>query len=42
LRTLLTLETPVSKEKLESVLAYGGYPLSAEDVIDGVNKIVGS
>jgi 2-oxoglutarate ferredoxin oxidoreductase subunit alpha len=42
LRTLLTLETPVSKEKLESVLAYGGYPLSAEDVIDGVIKIVGS
>jgi 2-oxoglutarate ferredoxin oxidoreductase subunit alpha len=41
LRTLLTLETPVSKEKLESVLAYGGYPLSAEDVIDGVIKIVG-
>jgi hypothetical protein len=24
------------------VLAYGGYPLSAEDVIDGVTKIVGS
>jgi 2-oxoglutarate ferredoxin oxidoreductase subunit alpha len=41
LRTLLTLETPVSKEKLESVLAYGGYPLSAEDVVDGVIKLVG-
>ena len=26
LRTLLTLETPVPKEKLESVLVYGGYP----------------
>jgi len=41
LRTLLTLETPVPKEKLESVLAYGGYPLSAEDVVDGVTKILG-
>src|ERR1019366_8569920 len=38
LRTLLTLETPVPKEKLRSVLAYGGYPLSAEDVVDGVIK----
>ena len=38
LRTLLTLETPVPKEKLRSVLAYGGYPLSAEDVVDGVTK----
>jgi 2-oxoglutarate ferredoxin oxidoreductase subunit alpha len=41
LRTLFTLETPVPKEKLESVLAYGGYPLSAEDVVDGVTKILG-
>jgi 2-oxoglutarate ferredoxin oxidoreductase subunit alpha len=41
LRTLLTLETPIPKEKLESVLAYGGYPLSAEDVVDGVTKILG-
>jgi 2-oxoglutarate ferredoxin oxidoreductase subunit alpha len=42
LRTLLTLETPVPKEKLESVLVYGGYPLSAEDVVDGVRRIMGS
>jgi 2-oxoglutarate ferredoxin oxidoreductase subunit alpha len=40
LRTLLTIETPVPKEKLESVLVYGGYPLSAEDVVDGVTQIV--
>jgi 2-oxoglutarate ferredoxin oxidoreductase subunit alpha len=40
LRTLLTLETPVPKEKLRSVLAYGGYPLSAEDVVDGITKIL--
>jgi 2-oxoglutarate ferredoxin oxidoreductase subunit alpha len=42
LRTLLTMETPVPKEKLESVLVYGGYPLSAEEVVDGVMQIVGS
>ena len=42
LRTLLTLETAVPKEKLESVLVYGGYPLSAEDVVDGVTRIIGS
>jgi 2-oxoglutarate/2-oxoacid ferredoxin oxidoreductase subunit alpha len=42
LRTLLTLETPVPKEKLESVLVYGGYPLSAEDVVDGVMQIAGA
>jgi 2-oxoglutarate ferredoxin oxidoreductase subunit alpha len=42
LRTLLTLETPVPKEKLESVLVYGGYPLSAEDVVDCVMKITGA
>ena len=30
----------VPKDKLRSVLAYGGYPLSAEDVVDGVTKIV--
>ena len=40
LRALLTLETPVPKEKLRSVLAYGGYPLSAEDVVDGVTKML--
>jgi 2-oxoglutarate ferredoxin oxidoreductase subunit alpha len=42
LRTLLTMETPVPKEKLKSVLVYGGYPLSAEDVVDGVMQIVES
>ena len=40
LRSLLTLETPVPKEKLRSVLVYGGFPLSAEHVVDGVTKIV--
>ena len=40
LRTLLTIETPVPKEKLHSVLVYGGYPMSAEDVVDGVMPLV--
>jgi len=36
LRTLLTMETRVSKEKLKSILVYGGFPLSSRHVIDGV------
>jgi 2-oxoglutarate/2-oxoacid ferredoxin oxidoreductase subunit alpha len=36
LRSLLTLETNVPKDKLRSVLVYGGFPLSAKHVIDGV------
>jgi len=36
LRSLLTLETDVPKEKLRSVLVYGGFPLSAQHVIDGI------
>jgi 2-oxoglutarate ferredoxin oxidoreductase subunit alpha len=36
LRSLLVLETGVAKDKLRSVLAFGGFPLSAKNVIDGV------
>jgi 2-oxoglutarate/2-oxoacid ferredoxin oxidoreductase subunit alpha len=36
LRSLLTLETSVPKEKLRSILVYGGFPLSAKRVIDGI------
>ncbi len=36
LRTLLVNETAVPKEKLQSVLVYGGFPLSAKHVIDGI------
>ena len=32
LRSLLTLETGVAKDKLRSVLVYGGFPLSAKRV----------
>jgi len=36
LRSLLTLETGVPKDKLRSVLVYGGFPLSARRVIEGI------
>ena len=35
LRSLLVLETAVPKEKLRSVLAYGGFPLQATQVVEG-------
>ena len=38
LKTLLTMETAVPKEKLRSVLVYGGFPLSAHHVIDGITS----
>jgi 2-oxoglutarate ferredoxin oxidoreductase subunit alpha len=36
LRSLLILETTVAKEKLRSVLVYGGFPLSARHVTEGI------
>jgi len=36
LRNLLTLETGVGVEKLESVRYYGGFPMSAHHVMAGV------
>lgn len=36
LRSLLTLETGVSKDRLRSVLSYGGFPLSAHQVVDAI------
>ncbi|HXP83087.1 MAG TPA: 2-oxoacid:acceptor oxidoreductase subunit alpha [Bryobacteraceae bacterium] len=38
LRSLLTLETSVPKEKLKSVLIYGGFPLSSSSVVQGILK----
>ena len=40
LRSLLTLETGVALEKLESVRYYGGFPMSAHHVITGVKAKV--
>ena len=36
LKSLLTLETAVPKEKLKSVLSYSGFPLSAAHVVKGI------
>jgi 2-oxoglutarate/2-oxoacid ferredoxin oxidoreductase subunit alpha len=36
LKTLLTIETGVPKEKLSSILVYGGFPLSARTVVEKV------
>jgi len=36
LRALLMLETSVAKERLRSVTVYGGFPLSARTVVDGI------
>jgi 2-oxoglutarate ferredoxin oxidoreductase subunit alpha len=41
LRSLLTLETAVAREKLRSVLVYGGFPLSARHVIEGIISQLG-
>lgn len=38
LRSLLVLETRVPKDKLHSVLSYGGFPLSAKTVVDGITS----
>ncbi len=42
LRSLLTLETAVAKDKLKSVLVYGGFPLSALHVVDGILNSLGT
>jgi 2-oxoglutarate ferredoxin oxidoreductase subunit alpha len=36
LRSLITIETGVAIEKMNPVLAYGGFPLSAQQVVDSV------
>jgi 2-oxoglutarate ferredoxin oxidoreductase subunit alpha len=36
LRSLISMETGVAIEKMNSVLAYGGFPLSAKQVVDSV------
>ena len=38
LRSLLTLETHVYKRRMRSVLVYGGFPLSAQHVVDGITE----
>jgi 2-oxoglutarate ferredoxin oxidoreductase subunit alpha len=38
LRSLLLLETSVPKDRLRSVLAYGGFPLSARHVVEPIAR----
>ena len=42
LKSVITLETSVPKEKLESLLFYGGFPLSAGQVVEGVLSAMGN
>jgi len=41
LKSMITLETSVPKEKLESLLYYGGFPLSAGQVVEGFLSATG-
>src|SRR5262245_40179536 len=41
LRSLLTLETPVEKSKLRSILHYSGLPISSSCIVDGVLSDLG-
>lgn len=41
LKSLIALETNVPKEKLESLLFYGGFPLSAGQVVEGYLSAMG-
>jgi 2-oxoglutarate ferredoxin oxidoreductase subunit alpha len=41
LKTLLTIETSVPKEKLTSILVYGGFPLSSKHVVEGILEKLG-
>lgn len=38
LRSLISIETGAAIEKMHSVLAYGGFPLSAAQVVDGITS----
>ena len=42
LRTLLTIETDVPKDKMRSLLPYSGFPLSAQTVIEPLLKELGA
>ena len=42
LRTLLTIETEVPKDKMRSLLPYSGFPLSAQTVIEPLLKELGA
>jgi 2-oxoglutarate/2-oxoacid ferredoxin oxidoreductase subunit alpha len=41
LSALLTLETGVAKEKIRPILLYGGFPLSASQVVNAIQRSIG-
>jgi 2-oxoglutarate ferredoxin oxidoreductase subunit alpha len=41
LRTLLVTETSIKKETLRPLLVYGGFPLSAQHVVDEITRHLG-
>ncbi|MCI0406877.1 MAG: hypothetical protein L0209_12590, partial [candidate division Zixibacteria bacterium] len=41
LKSLIAVETGVPKQKLKSILHYGGFPLSARQVVDGLLQALG-
>src|SRR5258708_25575735 len=41
LKSLLTLETGIAKDKLRSVRVYGGFPLSSLNVVQEIVKQIG-
>ena len=41
LKSLIAVETSVPKQKLKSLLYYGGFPLSAQQVVEGLLKALG-
>jgi len=40
LRSLLTLETPVEKSRLRSILSYSGLPMSCVPIVDGIRTVL--
>jgi 2-oxoglutarate ferredoxin oxidoreductase subunit alpha len=40
LKSLLVLETAVPKDRLQSILVYGGFPLSARHVVEPIAAMV--
>ena len=41
MRSLLTIETPVEKSKLRSILHYSGLSISSQVIVDGVMAELG-
>ena len=40
LRTLMILETPIPKDRLDSILLYGGMPADADEIVQKINALL--